>query len=99
VKEAIVVGDGRPFLVALIVVDHDEAARAASSEEEVRSLIQGVVEAANAGRGRHEHVRRFAVLPRDLTQEARELTPTLKVRRRVCEEHFHDEIERLYAAV
>jgi long-chain acyl-CoA synthetase len=59
--------------------------------------VQGIVDRANRDRRRFEQVRRFAVLPRDFTQEEGEVTATMKVRRRVCQEHFHGEIEALYA--
>jgi long-chain acyl-CoA synthetase len=45
---------------------------------------------------RVEQIKRFAILPRDFTQEEGELTPTLKLRRRTVEDHFADEIESLY---
>jgi len=96
VSEALVVGDRRPYLVALLALDHEKVGKAAKTEEEVRALIEGVVAEVNRGRGRVEQIRRFAILPRDFSQERSELTPTLKVRRRVCEQHFREEIERLY---
>jgi long-chain acyl-CoA synthetase len=45
---------------------------------------------------RVEQIKRFAILPRDFTQEEGELTPTLKLRRRVVQDHFAAEIEQLY---
>jgi long-chain acyl-CoA synthetase len=51
----------------------------------------------NRDRVRVEQIKRFTILPRDFTQEDGELTPTLKLRRRVVHEHFGDEIEKLYA--
>ncbi|HUE95048.1 MAG TPA: long-chain fatty acid--CoA ligase [Longimicrobiaceae bacterium] len=97
VSEALVVGDRRPYLVALLAIDHDEVGKVARTEEDAHALIEHEVEKANADRGQVEQVRRFAILPRELSQEASELTPTLKVRRHVCQEHFREEIERLYA--
>jgi long-chain acyl-CoA synthetase len=99
VSEALVVGDRRPYLVALLALDHDEVGKVAGTAEQVQALIEGEVTEVNRGRGRLEQVRRFAILPRELSQEASELTPTLKVRRRVCEEHFRAEIEGLYPRV
>jgi long-chain acyl-CoA synthetase len=52
----------------------------------------------NADHSRYEQIKKFTVLPRDFTMDADELTPTLKLKRRVCQEHFADEIEALYAA-
>jgi long-chain acyl-CoA synthetase len=60
-------------------------------------LVQELVDGVNRDRVRVEQIKRFAILPRDFTQEAGELTPTLKLRRRVVQEHFGDEIEALYA--
>jgi long-chain acyl-CoA synthetase len=93
VSQALVVGDDRPFVTALVAPDRE---RAAGAEEEVRALVERAVADANRALGRDEQVRRFAVLAREFTAEADEVTPTLKLRRRVCEEHFRDEIERLY---
>ena len=59
--------------------------------------MEGLVEAVNKDRVRVEQIKRFAILPRDFTQEHGELTPTLKLRRRVVHDHFADEIERLYS--
>jgi len=52
---------------------------------------------ANVELSRVEQIKRFAILPRDFTQEDGELTPTLKPRRRVVHDHFAEEIERLYS--
>jgi long-chain acyl-CoA synthetase len=52
----------------------------------------------NRSLGRVEQVKRFAVLDRDFSAEAGEVTPTLKLRRHVCEEHFRETIDALYAA-
>jgi long-chain acyl-CoA synthetase len=99
IADAVIVGDGRPYLVALLVPDATEVARVAETHEQRRELLERVVADVNRGRNPAEQVRRFAVLARDLSLEQRELTPTLKVRRRICEEHFRDEIERLYGKV
>ena len=57
-------------------------------DEQVRELIQGVVDAVNADRSRYEQIKRFAILPRDFTMDDDEITPTLKLKRRVVMEHF-----------
>ena len=56
-----------------------------------------VVDDVNRDRVRVEQIKRFAILPRDFSQEEGELTPTLKLRRKIVHEHFADEIENLYA--
>jgi long-chain acyl-CoA synthetase len=66
-------------------------------EPRVVELVQAAVDDANRDRTRFEQIKRFAILPRDFTLEQGELTPTLKLRRRVCIEHFSDEVDRLYA--
>jgi long-chain acyl-CoA synthetase len=94
---ALVVGDRRPYLVALLELDAERVGSDAGSPEETQKLVEGVVAQVNAGLGRAEQVKRFAILPRELSIEEGEITPTLKLRRRVCEEHFRDVIDDLYA--
>ncbi|MGH3110042.1 MAG: AMP-dependent synthetase/ligase, partial [Gaiellaceae bacterium] len=109
VSQALVVGDRRPYVAALITLDEVEIGKWASREgieggvaslaqdERVRELLQSVVDDANRERSRFEQVKRFAILPRDFTMEHGEVTPTLKLRRRAVSEHFESEIEELYA--
>ena len=84
-------------MVALIVPDGTAAQRVGSSSDEAKLLVERAVAEVNARLGRFEQIRRFAILDREFSQETGELTPTLKLRRRVCEEHFAAEIEALYA--
>ena len=109
VSQALVVGDKRPYVAALITLEPDEIERWASangieadvpalvSDDRVRGLVQEVVDDANRERSRFEQVKRFTILPRDFTMADGEITPTLKLRRRAVIEHFQDEIEALYA--
>ena len=60
----------------------------------MRELIQGVVDAVNAERSRYEQIKRFAILPRDFTMDEDELTPTLKLKRRVVRSTSPRELER-----
>ena len=62
------------------------------------ALVQGIVDEANRDRSRFEQIKRFAILPRDFTMEHDEMTPTLKLKRRVVMQHFSDAVEQLYAA-
>jgi long-chain acyl-CoA synthetase len=94
VSQAIVVGDRRPYVTALLTLDPTEVA---ASGRDSRELAEELVEEVNRDRVRVEQIKRFAVLPRDFTQEAGEVTPTLKLRRKVIHDHFADEIERLYS--
>ena len=96
VSQVLVVGDRRPFVVALITLDGAEVEKL-DDVEQARTAVADAVQALNAKRNPDERVRRWTILPRDFSEERGELTPTLKVRRRVVEEHFWDEIERLYA--
>lgn len=94
IAQALVVGDRRPYLVALLTLDRDALDRVAPARQQ--ALVSEAVAEVNAGLSRAAQVRRFTVLPRPFSERESELTPTLKLRRRVCEEHYRDEIERLY---
>ncbi len=94
VSQAIVVGDRRPYVTALITLDRDEVE---SSGRDAQELVRELVDEVNRDRVRVEQIKRFAILPRDFSQAEGEVTPTLKLRRKVIQEHFADEIERLYA--
>jgi long-chain acyl-CoA synthetase len=91
-----VIGDRRPYLVALLALDDEARARLGLGEDEVRAALEQTVAEVNRDRGRTEQIRRFAIVPRAFSEEASELTPTLKLRRRVCEQHYRDQIEQLY---
>jgi long-chain acyl-CoA synthetase len=97
VSQALVIGDRRPYLVVLITLDPEELERRRGAGEDVEALVEEIVDRVNAGHSRWEQIKRFAVLPRDFTAEEGELTPTLKLKRRACQEHFAAEIEELYA--
>jgi long-chain acyl-CoA synthetase len=96
ISQALVVGDRRPYLVALVTVDEAEVAKSNRTSAEIRADIDQLVSGVNATLGRFEQLKRVAVLPRDFSPEEGEITPTLKLRRRVCEEHFRAEIDSLY---
>ena len=97
VSQALVVGDRRPYIAALVSIDQEEAAKLAASDEELRALVEKAVADVNQRLGRAEQIKRFAIASRDFSMEAGEVTPTLKLKRRICEEHFEDEIDALYA--
>ncbi len=109
-SEAVMLGDKRPYCVALLVpnfanleAEAKERGWPAASRREllqspaVRALYQGVVDELNAGLAPFETIKRFELLERDLNAEAGELTPTLKVRRKIVSQTFHDQIEGMYA--
>ena len=109
VSQALVIGDKRPYVSALLTLDPVEIGHWAAehgvdsdtatlaSDPGVRGLLQAAVDDANRDRSRFEQVKRFAILPRDFTMEHGEITPTLKLRRRAVQEHFAEEIEALYS--
>jgi long-chain acyl-CoA synthetase len=110
VSQCVVVGDRRPYLVALVTLDPEEAAAYAkdhglpedpaqlATNPEIRKVIEDHRDEMNKKFARVEQVKKIAILPRDLTQEDGELTPTLKVKRAVVTQKHEQEIEQLYAA-
>jgi long-chain acyl-CoA synthetase len=94
VSQALVVGDRRPYVSALITLDEAEVAK---ENGDLQALVQQVVDDVNSKLSRYEQVKRFAIVSREFNSEQGEVTPTLKLKRRVIEERFADEIERLYA--
>jgi long-chain acyl-CoA synthetase len=101
-----VLGDKRPYVVALIVPDWD-ALRAAASvhgdpeslvdDERAHAVVQHRVDALNRELGSWETIKYFKLLPRDFSEEAGELTPTLKVKRRAVQARYQEVIEEMYA--
>jgi len=109
ISHVLVHGDRRKYLTALITLDDVEIRRFAarkgisgmSPEElaahpEIRSLVEEHVTAVNARLSPHETIRCFTILPRDFTEAAGELTPTLKIRRREITREQHSLLDRLY---
>jgi long-chain acyl-CoA synthetase len=99
IANAVVIGDRRPYLSALITLDPAEVAASApgASEESLRDAVAAHVEAVNAQLASVERVRRWTLLERDFTI-GDELTPTMKVRRKVVAERYAAEIEANYHA-
>jgi long-subunit acyl-CoA synthetase (AMP-forming) len=111
VSQAVVIGDRRNYLVALLTLDPARAAaegQAAGSPARTpealatcpvfRQYLDKQVEGVNATLARYETIKKFVILPRELSIDEGELTPTMKLKRRVVNQKFADEIERLYAA-
>jgi len=96
VSQALVIGDRRPYVAALITLDPAVADGIGSDEADRR--VQAIVDGVNSELSRFEQIKRFRVLPRDFTAEDGEVTPTLKLKRRVVEQHFAAEIEELYSS-
>ena len=91
ISQALVVGDRRPYVAALITLE--AGVPRDNAEEQIRTVVDDV----NRDLSRFEQIKRFAILPRDFSGDDGEITPTLKLKRRVCQEHFAAEIEQLYA--
>jgi long-chain acyl-CoA synthetase len=91
ISQALVVGDRRPYIAALITLSEDV------DPNNAQPAVQNAVDEVNAELSRFEQIKRFTILPRDFTLEAGEVTPTLKLKRRTCQEHFAAEIEDLYS--
>jgi long-chain acyl-CoA synthetase len=111
IKEAIVVGEARKYLGAIIQVDYDTVGRWARDKAlaythykslaqlpEVHELVDGIVAATNKRFARVENVRRFAILEKELDHDDGELTATQKVRRSMIEKKFARELQIIYGA-
>ncbi len=109
VSQCVVVGDRRPYLVALVTLDPEEAVKFAeehglsadldqlAENSDVRASIEKRLGVINEKFARVEQVKKIAILPNDLSQESGELTPTLKVKRNVVSSKYEREIEDLYS--
>ncbi len=108
-SEIIIYGEGKPYCVALVSLDAeairewaDRNGMEGKSFEEVardaktREMVEGYVETLNKHLNRWEQVKRFAIIDRELTVEAGDLTPSLKLKRKAVVENFHDNIDELY---
>ena len=111
ISQAMVFGDKKPYLTALITMDEDEIAKFArdhkllyqdladlSKKEEVYELYRQEVHIKNEKLASYETIKKFFILEEDFDQDKDELTPTLKVRRKVVTERYRDILENLYKA-
>jgi long-chain acyl-CoA synthetase len=109
ISQAVVIGDRRPYLIALVTLDAEEApvlaqqlgiegadVAAMANDERVRAEIQKTVDDVNSHVGPVEQIKRFEILPADLSQETGELTPTLKVKRNVVHEKYAGVVDDVY---
>jgi long-chain acyl-CoA synthetase len=110
VSEAVLVGDRRKFPAVLIVPDFvvleellREAGAPSGSREhlatraDVQAVYQSILDEINVNLAQFEKIKQFALLPKDMTIEGGELTPTMKIRRKIVEQHWAAVIEQLYA--
>lgn len=111
ISQAVVIGDRRPFISALLTLDPDEAPKWAEARgirgagpielaghPKVLEEVEQIVARVNEDLSQVERIKKWTVLPNDFTQEAEEITPTLKVRRKVVSEKYGAAIEAMYEA-
>jgi long-chain acyl-CoA synthetase len=107
VSEVVVLGDRRKHLTALVILDVEsgarfraehglDAGRPLHTDPEIVAEVQRALDAVNADMARVEQVKKFRILPAPFSVETGELTPTLKVKRKIVEEKFSAEIESMY---
>lgn len=106
-NEAVVVGDRRPYLTALITIDpetgdqfaaaHGTERKTLTSSTELRTTIRAHLDEINAHFARVEQIKKFTILDHNFSVEAGELTPTLKVKRARVNDRYADAIEAMYA--
>ena len=108
ISQAVVLGDGRPYLVALITLDPEEVPAFAREHdleldevyrsELMRAEIQTAIDAVNSHYSRVEQIKRFEILPEDFSQPTGELTPTLKVKRSIVQQKYAETIDAIYSS-
>jgi long-chain acyl-CoA synthetase len=105
VERAVVIGDERPYVTALVVPDwktlefvHGIIGRPEDlcQDERARAVVQRAIDEVNGDLGSWETIKYFTLLPHDFTEEGGELTPTLKVKRRIVQERYRGQIETMY---
>jgi long-chain acyl-CoA synthetase len=106
ISHAVVLGDGRPYLVALITLDAEEAPAFASQHDlkpdelhrsgSMRAELQTAIDEVNSHYAPVEQIKRFEILPNDLSQPTGELTPTLKVKRSIVQQKYAETIDAIY---
>lgn len=109
ITDAVVIGDKRPYLVAIVMIDQENVEKFAQDHDvpfsnyasltrarEVQELIQGEIDRVNARFARVEQVKKFFLLDTQLTAEDEELTPTMKLKRKLVEKKYAERIEGMY---
>jgi long-chain acyl-CoA synthetase len=102
VGEAVVIGDRRKYLTALVTLDESAARNVAADGDlhtspAIRAQIQTTIDEANTTLARVEQVKKFAILARPFGIDTGELTPTMKIKRKVVAQKYAREIESMYA--
>ena len=109
INDAIVIGDRRKFLVALIAIDEENVIKYAQDHKiqfgtyssltqspEIKQLVQKEVDRVNKGLAQVEQVKKFSIIPKKLYEEDGEVTPTMKVKRKFINETYQEIIEKMY---
>jgi long-chain acyl-CoA synthetase len=109
ITDAVVIGDRRPYLVAIVMIDQENVEKYAQDHDvpfsnyasltrapEVQALIQAELDRVNAKFARVEQIKKFFLLDRQLTAEDEELTPTMKLKRKLVEKKYAEPIEAMY---
>lgn len=109
-SEIIIYGEGKPYCVALVSLEAEAIQEWAADnglagksfgeiarDEKTREMVGGYVETLNKHLNRWEQVKKFSIIDRELTVEAGDLTPSLKLKRKSVVDNFHDSIDKLYA--
>jgi long-chain acyl-CoA synthetase len=97
VERALVIGDDRPYVTALVVPDWEAANKLGLDDSALRTHIQKTVDSVNEGLGNWETIKYFTLLPEDFSEAKGELSLKLDVKRKAVQEHYRNEIESMYA--
>jgi len=111
ITDAVVIGDKRPYLTAIIMIDQDNVEKYAQDHDvpfsnyasltrstEVQDLVQGVIDQVNRKFARVEQIKKFYLLQTQLSAEDEELTPTMKLKRKLVQQKYSEAIEAMYRA-
>ena len=96
IVRSVIIGEGRPYVTALIVPDRDAAGKQGLDEAGVKAHIQKTIDGVNASLGNWETIKYFELLPEDFTEQSGELSLKMDVKRKVVEQHYKDQIESMY---
>jgi long-chain acyl-CoA synthetase len=109
ITDAVVIGDKRPYLTVIVMIDHENVEKFAQDQDvpfsnyasltkapEIQALIQGELERVNKKFARVEQIKKFFLLENQLTAEDEELTPTMKLKRKLVEKKYAPQIEAMY---
>jgi long-chain acyl-CoA synthetase len=110
ISQAVVIGDKRPYLTALLTLNQDEIIKYAQEKnikyedykqlintQEIKELVSKIVDEKNNQLARFETIKKYKILDQDFSIETGELTPTLKVKRKIVNDKFKNLIEEMYS--